>query len=158
MNYVLLDCDYTEREDYRLNKEVTEEEVRERENTSHFVNKLKEALDKVEEYEHITEIVFEPFVEKKGALELIYEAGDKEKISLLEGIVYATCLIEGDSCVIDRGLEVVAADIVSLDLLYTELESNGYVLPRVSTEDIRNDILTGSMLKRENILTKGRSK
>ena len=158
MKYVLLDCDYTEREDYRLNKEVSKEEIVSKEDTTNFVHKIEKALNRFDGYEHVVEIVFEPFIEKKDALELIREDSISDNISLLNNIVYATCLVEGDSSVVDRGLEVIASDVIILDAFYAELESNGYTLSRVTTEDLKNDIVNGSMLKRENLLTGGRKK
>ncbi len=158
MKYVRLDCDYTEREDYRLNKEESEEEIRTKENTEGFVKGVVEYLKRIENYDHVTEIVLEPFVEKSSALELIREDGNKEKVRVLDDIVYATCLVEGDSEVINRGLDSISEGVVSLSSLYEQLDAFGYNLPSVTTEDIRSDIINSSMLERENLLTKAKVK
>ena len=96
MKYVLLDCDYTEREDYRLNKDISEDEIRAKEATEKFVESIVEYLKRIEGYEYVTEVILEPFVEKNSALELLHEDGDKEKVKVLDDMVYATCLVEGD--------------------------------------------------------------
>ncbi|MBQ1812671.1 MAG: hypothetical protein II119_01815 [Bacilli bacterium] len=158
MKYVLLDCDYTEREDYRLNKDISEDEIRAKEATEKFVESIVEYLKRIEGYEYVTEVILEPFVEKNSALELLHEDGDKEKVKVLDDMVYATCLVEGDSEVVNRGLDAIAESVVSLSSLYSKLEEAGLSLPVVSTSDLRDDIVSDSLLKRENLLTKGKRK
>ena len=153
MKYVLLDLDYTEREDYRLNKEVDVSIIKSQERTDEFVNSIIGRLKDLPS-DVICDISFELFVSKDDASELLKEDSNKKSLDVLDDLVYATCLIEGDPEYVDRGLENICERVVSLSKLYKEFEEKGYELPIVTIKDIENDILTGNMLKRENLLNR----
>ena len=153
MKYVLLDCDYNQREDYRFNKEVDFSMIKDAEKTTEFVDTVIDRLEKLPE-NVICDIGFEPFVLKADAEKLLDENVALNSIEVLDDLVYATCLIEGEPEFVDRGLENICERVVSLTDLYKKIEDRGYQLPVISTEDIEEDILTGNMLKRENLLVK----
>lgn len=158
MRYVLLDCDYTEREDYRLNKEVTIEDIKKNEYTDLFVSNVFNSLNKLEGYDYECELIFEPFIDKNDALNLLNDYKTMKDVNIVDDLVYASCLVEGDPSVVQRGLDCVAENIISLKKLYEVLERSEYKLPIITTNDIKGDILTYSMLKRQNILTKENTK
>ena len=158
MKYVLLDCDYTERENYRLNNEISFEDIKKNEYTDLFVSNMFNALNKLEGYDYECELIFEPFVSKNDALNLLDDYKTMKDVNVLEDLVYASCLVEGDPSVVNRGLDCVSENIISLEKLYNVLERSEYKLPLVTTNDIKNDILTYSMLKRQNIITKENTK
>ena len=153
--YVILDLDYNENEDYIPLYPLDKVEIGTQDNTMDFVETV---ISKIESLsgEYICDIGFEPFVLEEDASALV-EGINLNSIDILDDYVFATCLVESGE--VDNGLECVGEDVVHLESLYEEFYNRGYELPRVTSKDIESDILNGTMLSRETLLTKiGRTK